>query len=215
MLNLRADVTLRVLLAAAVLSGGARTAAAQELAFGAKAGPSFGMLAFDPEDGGGYDRRVAADGGAFLVLPLARRLAVQFEALFTSKGAKLYDPELDATGGIILQHFDTPVLLRLQGPSSRSGSFHVFAGPYSGIRLSAKREITQSGGFGRAGVKEDMPGEIERFEFGVVAGAGVDIGERLTIDGRYSRGLTPLNTDRSEGVRIRSRGISIMAGVRF
>jgi hypothetical protein len=35
-----------------------------------------------------------------------------------------------------------------------------------------------------------------RFEFGFVAGAGVDIGRRLTIDGRYSRGLTPLNTDR-------------------
>ena len=193
----------------------APAAEAQEREFGAKAGPSFAMLSFEPEESGDYQHRVSADGGGFFVFPLSRTIALQFEALFTSRGAKLYDPETDLTGAILLQYFELPVLLRLEGPGSASRALHFFAGPYVGFRLSAKREISSYVNSIRGGSKESIANEIETMQFGVSAGAGVDIGRRLVIDGRYSRGLTPLNTDRSEGFRIRSSAISIMAGVRF
>jgi hypothetical protein len=60
-----------------------------------------------------------------------------------------------------------------------------------------------------------MSSEVERFEAGVLAGAGISLGRYVVIDGRYIRGLTALNTDTSDGLRVRSRGISVMAGVRF
>jgi hypothetical protein len=48
----------------------------------------------------------------------------------------------------------------------------------------------------------------------VVAGAGVNFG-RFTLDGRYTWGLTNLNSLRDDEMKIRNRVFSIMAGVRF
>ena len=59
-----------------------------------------------------------------------------------------------------------------------------------------------------------MSDEIERFELGFVIGAGVNIGRRFVIDGRYLRGLTSVDTDTTDG-KIKNRGFSIMAGGRF
>jgi hypothetical protein len=140
---------MRLSLIAIVIFAGSATAAAQEREFGAKAGPGFSMLAFEPDESGGYDRRIAADGGGFIVLPLAPRVALQLEALFTAKGAKLYDPDQELTGSIVLHYFDLPVLVRIQGARWGSGSFHVFGGPYAAFRLSAKREVSTTAGLGR------------------------------------------------------------------
>jgi hypothetical protein len=193
----------------------ASTAHAQEREFGAKAGPSFSTLTFEPEESGGYDRRISADGGGFLVLPLTPRFAVQLEALFTSRGAKLLDDETGTTGAILLQYLDFPALIRIKGPSWASRSLHLFGGPYAGIRLAATREVSFYANSIRTGNKSSISSEIERFEFGLTAGAGVDFGRRIVVDGRYCHGISALNTDKSDGFRIRNRGVSIMAGVRF
>jgi hypothetical protein len=49
----------------------------------------------------------------------------------------------------------------------------------------------------------------------VVAGAGVDIGRRLVIDGRYAWGLTNVTRNEADSTRIRTRLFSVMAGFRF
>jgi Outer membrane protein beta-barrel domain len=205
----------RVTLVVALLIAGAAAAAAEERQIGAKVGPSFAVVAFDPEQGERYGRRIAAGGGAFAVLPITRQFAVQIEALFNPKGAKLYAPEEDVTGTVLLRYFDVPVLARINGPRYGSRSFHVFGGPYLGVRMSAKRQISFAAGGITSGAREDMSSEVERFEVGFAGGAGADIGRRFVIDGRYSRGLTSLDTDTTDGVQIRNRGLSIMAGVRF
>jgi hypothetical protein len=205
---------LAVTLAIVLLLGGS-TALAQERQLGLKIGPSFSIQAFEPVETADYERRVSADGGGFAVLPMTRHLAVQFEALFTSRGAKLYDPELDLTGTILLQYFELPALLRFPAPASERTAFHVFGGVYPALRISAERQVSTFAGSIRAGEKTDIGEEIERFEFGLIAGAGVDIGRRVVIDGRYSHGITALNTDKSDGFRIRNRAISVMAGFRF
>jgi Outer membrane protein beta-barrel domain len=202
---------------AVILTVGLSAASAQEREFGVKAGPSFSAVSFDPDQGGegDYDRRVGADGGGFAVLPMTGRLALQLEAMFTSKGAKLYDPEEDLTGSVLLQYFDVPALVRVSGPTVGPGSIHVFAGPSAGVRLSAKRQISRFAGGITTGEKTDMSDEIERFEVGFVIGAGLNIGRRIVIDGRYLRGLTSVDTDTSDGVKIKNRGFSILAGARF
>ena len=122
--------------------------------------------------------------------------------MFTSKGAQAYDPELNLTSTILLQgDFDIPALVRITGPTFGAGSIHAFAGPSAGVRLSAKRQLATSDSIGvRYGEKVDMSNEIERFELGFVIGAGVNIGRRFVIDGRYLRGLTSVDTDTADGV---------------
>jgi hypothetical protein len=135
--------------------------------------------------------------------------------MFTSKGAQLYDAELDLTSTILLQYFEIPALVRIEGPSFGSRALHVFAGPSPGFRLSAKRQISVSGNGQTFGEKTDMSREIERFAFGLVVGIGFDIGRHFVIDGRFMQGLTNVDTGIIEGVTVKNRGFAIMAGGRF
>jgi hypothetical protein len=197
-----------------LLAADARVSA-QHLEFGAKAGPGFATLRFDPDDGLRHSRRVAADGGGFVVLPITSRLAVQIEGLFTSRGARAELPEESLTSTILLQYFDLPVLLRVSGPRIGGRPVHFFAGPYVGIRTSAKRSWSAFVNGLTTGVKEDMRDEIERIDAGVTAGAGMAIGRWVVVDGRYTHSLKKLNTDTAGGFGIWSRAVTMMAGVRF
>jgi hypothetical protein len=195
---------------------GASVVAAQERQFGAKAGPSFSTVAFDPDEGDeDYGPRRAATGGGFAVVPLTRRIGLQIEVLFSAKGAKLYDAQEDITGRVLLRYVDIPTLIRVNGPRNASRAFHMFGGPYTGFRMNATREISFVANSITNGSKMDMSSEVERVEFGWLGGAGLDIGQYLVIDGRYGQALTSLNTDRRDGVRIKNRVFVVMAGVRF
>ena len=55
----------------------------------ARSGPSFTDIAQDEDDGGTYQRRIAAAGGGFVRLPLGGPVGVQVEALSTPKGTRL------------------------------------------------------------------------------------------------------------------------------
>jgi hypothetical protein len=204
---------MRALLAIALVFAATVTASAQERAFGVKAGASFAVFALDDDSGLDYDHRIAAAGGAFFVLPVARHVSVQLEGLFSPRGAKLFDEELGATSTLLLDYLDFPVLARVDGP--RLGSLHLFAGPYFGIRVGATRQIASSGPGFTAGTREDMGDEVERFETGLVVGGGVNIGRRWLVDARYSWGFSTVNSDTSDGVRFRSRALSTAIGFRF
>ena len=201
----------------AFVLGTAALAAAQRPEFGAKAGPTFATLRFDPDDEElPHRRRIGADGGGFVVLPLGSRAGLQLEGLFTSRGAKATDPEdEEITSTILLQYFELPALLRVNGPRIGGGSLHVFGGPYLAMRLSAKREASVFVSGQTTGVREDMSEEIERFDVGVTIGAGLDVGRRVVIDGRYSQGLKKVNSDTADGFGIWNRAITFMGGVRF
>jgi hypothetical protein len=197
------------------LAGSPAAAGAQELEFGAKAGPSFSTLAFEPRESGDYDRRISAAFGGFLILPLTAHVSVQLEALVMPKGAKLYDAESNMTGAVLLQYFEVPALVRVAAPRSSLGRVHVAAGPYAGVRFSARRQLSVAFRGITSGSREDMSREVERYELGLAVGGGLDIGRHLLADARYSHALTGLNTDRSDGLRIRNRALTFMVGFRF
>jgi hypothetical protein len=199
-----------------VLLGSPAIAAAQGPEFGAKAGPGFATLRFDPDDGLPQARRIAADGGGFVVLPLAAPLALQLEGLFTSRGARADAPEDNGvTSTILLQYFDVPLLLRINGPRIGGQRIHAFAGPYVGIRIGAKRSLSMFVNGTTTGAKEDIGDQIERFDAGLAVGGGIALGRRVVVDGRYTRSLKRLNTDTTGGFGIWSRAITVMAGARF
>jgi hypothetical protein len=199
-----------------LLSCGIGGAHAQQRQFGGKVGPTIATLLDEVSDENeGYDHRLSLGGGGFVVLPLGGRTAVQIEALFTPKGGTLPQETDDVTATLILDYIEVPLLGRITANRSTSVSFHVFGGPSAGVRINAKQQVAYTGGVIRSGFSDDISSEIARFELGLVAGGGVDVGRYGVIDARYFWGLTDVNRNASEGNRIRNRGLTILAGLRF
>ena len=61
---------------------------------------------------------------------------------------------------------------------------------------------------------EDIGDDIESVDYGVVFGAGWEAG-RLTIDGRYTWGLSNIGKDETDPEKVTHRVIAVMAGIRF
>jgi Outer membrane protein beta-barrel domain len=194
-----------VLLTAIAVPG---TAMAQGLTFGAKAGVTFGTLSFDPDDGADVGYRVGLAAGGFVALPVGSRLTIQPEGLFNQKGSKTDDEGLETT--IKLDYIEVPVLVKYALTHGGQRSIFVFGGPSAAFKVRSRATAS----FGDTTIDLDEDENIEDFEFGIVAGGGIDFG-KWSIDGRYAFGLSDLNRDDSEGVTIRNRAISILAGVRF
>jgi hypothetical protein len=200
---------------ALLLSCCAASVSAQQRQFGGKIGPTIATVGYDAADQlGEYRRKVSLGGGAFVVLPLTGRLAVQIEALFTPKGAKLPE-EQSATSTLLIDYLEAPLLGRITVARSRSRFFHVFGGPSAGLRINAKHRLASRGGVGTAGYDDDISSETARFELGMIAGGGLDAGRHIVIDARYFWGLTDVNRDSFDGSGVRNRALTILAGLRF
>ncbi|MDQ3419888.1 MAG: PorT family protein [Acidobacteriota bacterium] len=198
------------------LAGGESLAAAQERQIGLKAGVNVASVVFDGDPSGGYnERRVGFLAGGFAVLPVSGPVAVQIEALFSQKGAKISveDESLEAT--LELDYLDVPVMLRVQGPVLGNNRLHFFGGPSVAFRTGSRSKLSdQSFEFAQGSI-DNIEDSIEPFDLGIVAGAGLDIGRRVVVDARYSWGLSTINKDTSAGIEMKNRLFSIMAGVRF
>ena len=203
-----------ICLAAAVLT--ASTSAAQERQLGLKAGPTFPGVAFDPDIGDvGYKRRLAVSFGGFVVVHANDRFAAQIEALFSPKGGKLTSGLTDATLTLKLDYVEIPILGRLTAARTTTRSFFLFAGPSAAIRTGAKLENSSTQGGFAYGTSDDVSEEFKRFDFALIAGAGMDFGEWLVIDGRYSWGLTDINRSEDLTSKVQNRALTFMGGVRF
>lgn len=181
-----------------------------QAAFGVKAGANFANVDFQGDDDTfNFDRRTGLTAGLFVVWPANSRLALQTEALYSQKGITL--DEGGASGTTKIDYLDFPVLARFSSSPSGGTSFHLFAGPSFGFRVSAKTEVSVDG---EEDFSEDIDEEIERVDLGLVVGAGVEFG-RLVVDGRYTWGLSDLDADKSDDIKIRNRVFTVMAGFRF
>ena len=196
---------------ALILTVGGSSASAQTgVSFGVKAGANFANLDFSGDDVDvSFDRRVGLVAGAFMLVPMTETFGFQVEGLYSQKGAKFEEDGFE--GSLKLDSFDVPVLARYTIPSSTDTSFHLFAGPSLGFKLSAKSKTSFDG----EDDEEDISDDVAGVDFGVVIGAGLEFG-RFVVDGRYTHGLTNLNkAEDNDGVEIKSRVFSIMAGFRF
>lgn len=181
------------------------TALAQERSWGVKAGVNLATLSADDPDAS-YDFRIGVAAGGYFTLPLGSRLELQPEALFSQQGAKAGDTDIDAT--IALDMLTIPVLVKFRLSPPGQG-LAVYGGPSIGLRLRA-RGISS---FGDQKIDIDISDDVESTDFGVAAGAMYERG-RWTLDGRYTFGLSKLNTDPEEA-DLKSRTISVLLGVRF
>ena len=158
--------------------------------------------------GAGVQYRIGVIAGGFFTWPLGSHLDVQPEVLFSQQGASLDSIGLEAVT-IKTDYLLAPILVRYKLRPS-AGGLVLFAGPSLGFKLSAKATAES----GDQGFTEDISDEIESFDYGVVFGGGWESG-RLTIDGRYTWGLSTIGKDDENPEKSRHRVIAVLAGVRF
>jgi hypothetical protein len=199
---------------AAAIVGLPPSALAQHRQFGAKVGPSFTGIVLAEDDGQDYHPRIAASGGGFIALPLTPRVSLQLEAMSSPKGARLDEAGTGITQTLMLRYFEVPALVRVRGPILGVGMPYFLAGPYFGIRTSAKAQLSFVVNSIKSGSRDNADALIERFEGGLIVGAGLDISRHLMVEGRYSHGLTNANRV-ADAPRFINRGLSFTTGVRF
>jgi hypothetical protein len=194
----------------------ASPAAAQQRQFGFKVGPSWVAVAIDDADDEGidYERRVVGTFGGFALFPMNDRLAAQIELLWSPRGGKLADIE-GASLKLKLEYAEVPLLARVAVTRSTSGSFFIFGGVAPAFRTSAKFETSFTGGGMTSGDSIDVGADFERFDIGIIVGAGMDIGQWIVVDGRYNWGLLDVNRNPDVAASIKNRALTFMAGVRF
>lgn len=188
-------------------------ALAQRRQFGGKAGPAFSQVQPEEDDGKSYRPRIGPYISGFFVQPLNPRFAVQFEGASSPKGTRLKEPE-GITQTLLLQYFEMPVLLRVSGPKVGGAPIYFIGGPFFGFKVSAKEQVSQLAGTVIAGQRDRVDQFVEPFESGLIAGAGIDIGQYVLLEGRYSHGLTDVNKV-DDFIGFTNHGFSFTAGVRF
>jgi hypothetical protein len=192
---------------------------AQERQIGLKVGASVATLTSDQTETGQdpFRRRTGLTAGAFAVQPLTGRLALQLELLFTEKGGSvpLHDPSIvqgSLTTRYKLHYMDVPVLVRVQGPSIKTGRLSIFAGPTVSLRLGAKQqtvfELPVPAGFER-----ELGDEAGRVDAGLSVGGGVQFG-RVLFDARYTWGFLDALVV-GGGTTLNNSGLLLTGGVRI
>jgi hypothetical protein len=207
----RAGIRAAVVIASAatVIGVGAPAARAQEVTYGVKGGVHLATLQVDGGDeAGALDWRPGLVAGGFLAWPLAGRLEVQPELLFTQKGASAEEDGGTATQK--LDYLDVPVLVscRLFGDAGRHLS--GFVGPAFGFRLRAR----SSASFGGDTLEQDVSEQVKHTDFTVVGGLAYHRG-RVVVDGRYSWGISDIDQDAEDDLEMRTRGMTFLIGWRF
>jgi len=149
--------------------------------------------------------------GGFVTLPVNSLLAFQPEALYSRQGATFKDV---VSGGIELDYLQVPLLARVRtGAGSRLA---VLLGPSLGVRTGASSHVDCCF-VALASSPRTVDDLLRRFDFGLVAGAELDMGH-LVFDGRYTWGMTNIWNDKFDGRPVghqKNRVFSLSAGLRF
>lgn len=154
--------------------------------FGFKGGLSVSNLRADPQELQEGGSLTGYAFGFWVGVPVAHRLMIQPEALFSMKG----DSESAAgyTASTHLGYFELPVLARFGFLDDAPVQPSLFGGPSLAVNFSANSKLEGEG----SEVEADNKDQVSAFDLGLVVGGGVDFplgGKTMGVDLRYSRGL--------------------------
>lgn len=190
--------------------------------FGITAGATFSNLRSSEDLD--LERRTGTTFGVSLQFPMGSKFALQPEALFLSKGAKLRQPFVGTAGArtnIRLDYLEIPVLLRYDFSREVIGP-HMYIGPSVGFNVGCR---LQYGG----GTEEEALGNTDcdrddfkpkTLDYGLTVGAGVDfnLGPLAATGGlRYGIGLADIRDDNSDEFksRVNNGVLSLYVGLLF
>lgn len=157
--------------------------AAAGVQFGIKAGGNMakptGVDAQDPL--ATLKNKVGFTGGIFLAFNFGRIVTVQWEALYTMKGATYVALDDSYTDKLYADYIEVPLLLKIKIPLPVIQPF-VFAGPSVGFKLQEKLQEN--------GVDVPLTEKLlKNNDYGAIFGAGVNLGRSFMLDVRYSLGM--------------------------
>jgi hypothetical protein len=195
----------RVLLLAALLTGGPGALSAQTLQYGL----SGGLLASTYQglhlpNGSEVQARLGAAGGAWARHALGRHLALQAELRYEARGAGSRTEGLLGWEGSMgyfvheeksrLHYLTLPVLLRV-----RVGKFFAEAGPQLSYLAAARNElhsvhyVRSPSGTPLSYTTTEHAGAYRRWEPGLVVGLGYELTPRLELGVRYGGAFSRLH----------------------
>lgn len=140
-------------------------------------------------------------------------LSLQPEVLFVRMGGRY---EIDADNGFEnrFSYIQVPLLIKVNALPRGSLDPFICAGGYGAYLIKAQGVLEAAG----ETTKADLTGEYERFDFGVVGGAGLTLrirGLALSIEGRYVHGLANVFKDPGEGETLKNRGLMALVTVAY
>ena len=157
--------------------------AAANIQFGIKAGGNMakptGADAQDPL--ATLKSKVGFMGGIFLALNFGKVVTIQWEALYTMKGANYVALDDSYTDKLYSDYIEVPLLLKIKIPLPVIQPF-VFAGPTVGFKLNEKLMLNG----------EEIPlteALLKNNDYGAIFGAGLNLGRNFMLDVRYSLGM--------------------------
>jgi Outer membrane protein beta-barrel domain len=193
-------IVLGVALVASVLSPA--PAAAQGIGF--KIGFNYSIFQVTPTTPSDFDTYRGLVGG--IAFPGKRDgvVAFQNEILYSIRGLK-FKSAPDAF--VKLTYIDSPTALKIKVTGSLPVRVHVLVGLNTSFLLKVE---SNDGGGGTLFVRDD----IKIFDFGLLAGADIEVGH-LVLDGRYTWGLIEVLNNPVAGEKTTSNALTFMVGVRF
>lgn len=199
-----------ILLTALIALTSASPLFAQLPGLGVKGGVNLATEKTSGEDAGDDDFTTfpALVAGVFMTYTVAPGLQFQPEVLYSVKGARVKESGFTSTAH--LDYLEVPLLARVSKRGGGRMGFYAAGGPYFAYLLRARTRTA----FGGSTEELDVSEQVERTDFGVSIGGGVEWG-RVVVDARYIHGLRDIDKDHRDGIKITNRAIAITAGFRF
>ena len=162
------------------------------------------------------EARQGALTGVYLQLPMKPPVFLRTEILFALKGGRT-QTFVEGTGtrelDIGLAYIEVPVLVRL---AATRGHFRpvVFGGPAPALRIGCDLQVIDPNTPIRATCEETTVPPFRDFDFGLVAGGGVEIRwpqSALALEARYTAGLRSV----LEGREVKNRAFGVLLALTF
>ena len=174
--------------------------------------------------GGSFDKkyRVGLNAGVFMKIPLGGMLSLQPEVHYAQNGVSI----TSSTGAVSnidlkLDYLEVPVLLRLDAGGAGAAVHPILLAGASGAyrlkcSLSAKGGGTSVSQDCNTGTSSEDP--FKKSDFSLVGGAGIafaSMGHSLSLQARYTHGLSSIATNNTATTNPKNRAFAILLGIGF
>lgn len=169
-----------IIVAICVLFAG--TASAQK--FGVKGGVNFSNIIKTNDENFNTEFKPGINAGIFLEIPIVSSLAFAPELMFSQKGYKTSGTSL--LGGaneysVTTNFIELPVLAKINA----SDKFNIVFGPQVSFLTSTKETFKQGSDSYQKTIREEND-NLKKSLFGGVVGLGINITEKMSLNGRYA-----------------------------
>lgn len=182
--------------------------------FGLKGGVSFSNIIKTDDSDFKTDYNTGFNAGVFINIPIVDRLSFQPEAMFSQKGYKSERTGILGNGTLTqtTNWIDIPILAKINAASG----FNIYLGPQ--VSFLTKTTTKYEGEFttSQQTKYEDDADKFKKSIVGGVLGAGFDLSNNFSINGRYALDFQKNNEDgTSETPAFKNQVWQVGLGLKF